>query len=188
VKSSPSIEPVKTEPTPWRKMELLAAEAEKWLGVREHGSNRGKEVEMFQREVDGKANGEAWCMSFCQFCVAEVDRRLAAEYEVYTKSEIYRTEHCLTCWNKTGDHLKVRPGAKSIGMMIIWQYFKGGKGTANGHVGIIHDVLTNGDIITVEGNTKDRNMVVRDGDGVYLMRRQIQYNGNFRVVGILRPW
>ena len=37
------------------KQYMLVAEAKKWLWVREHGTNRGKEVEMFQREVDGKA-------------------------------------------------------------------------------------------------------------------------------------
>ena len=42
----------------------LIEEAEKTLGITEHGGeNCGAEVEEFQRTVDGRAQGEAWCMS-----------------------------------------------------------------------------------------------------------------------------
>jgi len=41
---------------------LLVHEAKRWVRFTESGGdNRGQVVEMFQRAVDGKAQGEAWC-------------------------------------------------------------------------------------------------------------------------------
>jgi hypothetical protein len=184
------VAPAPVEPDPDEKMRMLAEEAEKWLWVREKGHNRGTEVEMFQREVDNKARGEPWCMSFVQFCVGQVDRRLAEKYDNYTPSKMFKTEHCLTCWNKT-DH-SFRAGLDedvlSPGMVIIWQYIMNGKPTSSGHVGIVFSGSDGFNFMTVEGNTHDQTSIVREGDGVYLVRRNLDNRGSFRVKGILRPW
>lgn len=192
----PAPPPVKPDPpkepilfTSKTKQSSLVSEAEKWLSVREKGSpNHGPDVEMFQKEVDGKAQGEPWCMAFAQFCIAQVDRALGPKAAFYRKSWIYRTEHCLTCWDRSPSGARAMLHEIEPGMLVIWQFYKDGKATTNGHVGIVHSIVSKGEIMTIEGNTQDRSHVVREGDGVYLMRRKIQYDGSFRLKGILRPW
>jgi hypothetical protein len=184
--------PINIEPTISQvyreKRMMLTAEAKKWLWVREHGSNRGAEIEMFQREVDGKAVGEAWCLSFLQFCVNQVDRDYSKKYgKDPLPNWLYPTEHCLTLWNKTGVSSRITDDLYP-GLILVWQYWENGKQTTRGHVGVIMEVLSDTDFITIEGNTADRKSVVREGDGVYMMRRTVSRNGNFRLKGFISPW
>ena len=171
------------------KSRMLIAEAERWLNVREKGKNKGPEVEMFQRAVDGKASGEAWCAAFVCFCVQQVDRIYDAVYGTAKSlpAQIYMTEHCLTMWNKTPEiariDLSLHPG-----LICIWQHYKEGQGTAAGHMGIVKDPLDGDQFISIEGNTENHNSVSREGDGVYTMRRRISHKGKLRIKGFLNPW
>lgn len=153
--------------------ELLIEEARKWIGVREiGGENRGPEVERFQKAVDGKAQGEPWCMAFVQFCLMEITRG---------PIEIPVSEHCLTVWNRTPIRQRLfRPVPGSI---MIWRF---GDTTA-GHVGIV--TRSEDDYVwTVEGNTGPGAGVVREGDGVYERVRLRQGSDAMRVVGWVWPW
>lgn len=172
------------------KCSMLVKEAEKWVGVKERGHNKGPEVEMFQKEVDGKAQGEPWCMSFVQFCINQVDRDFKKTYPDANRypNWLYKTEHCLNCWNRTATEARINHDLHP-GSVIIWQHFKNNKATSAGHVGIIRKVLANGDVETIEGNTKHRSgSVVREGDGVFIMKRRLSYSGSFRIKGFLKPW
>lgn len=134
--------------------------AEFYIGVLEAGgANRGPMVEQFQKAVDGKAQGEPWCMAFAQFCIAKV-------MEVHGgRSRVFKTEHCLTAWQKS------EPAARIVkpepGDLVIWQHGNG----PSGHVGIVKNaVWTTPDssgLWTVEGNTGPGGGIVREGDGVY---------------------
>jgi hypothetical protein len=170
------------------KREMLVKQAEKWVGIKERGKNRGKEVEMFQKEVDGKAQGEPWCLSFVQYCVNQVDRDLAGKGNRNTANNLYKTEHCLTCWHKTSVANRIEKDQLQSGMIVIWQYFRNGHETASGHVGIVKEILNDDEILTIEGNTSDRNSIIREGEGVFEMNRKLKYDGNFRVKGFLTPW
>jgi lysozyme family protein len=170
-----STKPVEPKPTTSIEQTLIA-EAKKWIGIHEiGGNNKGPDVERFQKAVDGKASGEPWCMSFCQFCVKET------EAVVGKHSLIFRSEHCLTVWRRSPSSLRsTKPVA---GSLVIWQH-----GTSeNGHTGIVTDVSSDGKTFqTVEGNTSDSSGVNREGDGVYANTRSIGGNGDMKVVGFLR--
>lgn len=157
--------------------EDLIAQAAKWTGVRETGANKGPEVEMFQKAVDGKARGESWCMAFVQFCLQQVE----ALHNVRTN--VFSSEHCLTVWNNTPFVLRaVRP---SPGSIVIWQH-----GTSsNGHTGIVTLVDDSRDTFTtIEGNTSSGAGVVRDGDGVYVRTRSLHPTGGMHIVGFINPF
>lgn len=159
----------------------LIAEALRHTAVRERGgANRGKEVEEFQRAVDGKASGEAWCMCFVQFCVKK------AEEALNRHSDIARSEHCLTVWNNTPIIMRRRKPAP--GLIVIWKH----DGTSNGHTGIITHVDPNGIMNTVEGNTGGgataQSAVVREGDGVYRRARSVNGSGSMKIVGYIDPF
>lgn len=170
------------------KRKMLVIEARKWLWVRESGHNRGAEVERFQREVDGKATGEPWCAGFAAFCVNQVDRDYKIKYgKDPLPNWLCPTEHCLTLWNKTDIRSRISDEIYP-GSLIIWQFWKNGKPTSSGHVGVVIEWLGGNYFMSIEGNTKDRDRVVREGDGVHMMRRMVSKSGNFRLKGIISPW
>ncbi|MBD2102194.1 CHAP domain-containing protein [Leptolyngbya sp. FACHB-261] len=153
----------------------LVAVATSYVGVEERGPNRGKEVEMFQKAVDGKAQGEPWCMGFVQFCIKTV------EASTRSQSKIFRSEHCLTVWEKSPKDLRLaRP---EPGCLIIWRHGNSSKG----HVGFVEKVKADGkNFTTVEGNTGGGSGVEREGDGVYRKSRDIDGAGSMKVAGFLR--
>lgn len=154
---------------------LLIAEAKKWVGVHEiGGNNRGSQVEIFQKAVDGKASGEAWCMAFVQFCIKQVEQSQGI------KSSIIKSEHCMTTWRGSEkSRCPAQPGS-----VIIWRHGT----TDNGHTGIVVSVNADGSINTIEGNTSDGTGVNRDGDGVYSRKRNAVKEGDMIVQGFLKPF
>jgi uncharacterized protein (TIGR02594 family) len=156
----------------------VVAQAQKFIGVREKGGpNRGKEVEMFQKAVDGKAEGEPWCMAFVQFCVEQVEAATGFD------SQLFRTEHCLTTWLKTP--VGLRTMKPEPGCIVLWQHGR----TSNGHTGIVTKVLSDKAAIrTVEGNTGSGSAVVREGDGVYERERSMNGSGDMHILGYIKPF
>lgn len=148
----------------------LVEVAQKYVGVKEKGGdNKGPEVERFQKAVDGKAQGEPWCMAFVQFCIKEAK----------LQSKIFESEHCLTVWNKTPKEQRLKEPVP--GCLVIWQYGD----TTNGHVGIVTAVFKNS-IHTIEGNTGDGKGIVREGDGVYARNRSRAGSQQMKILGYLK--
>lgn len=122
--------------------------ARKYVGIKETGgNNQGELIQKFQKAVDGVAQGEPYCLGFCQFVANEV----CEHYEV--TNPLFKTEHCQTLFDKTQPIY--RRAIASEGTIFI----KKNRTSMNGHAGI----NTNGG--TIEGNTNDGTS--RDGDGVY---------------------
>lgn len=154
------------------KRELLIIEASKWIGIRETGENKGPEVEMFQKAVDGHANGQSWCMCFVQYCLSQVGG-----------SELFTSSHCLTVWNNSPKDLRL--AKPEPGSVMIWRK----KRSSQGHTGIVIQVLDDMKVVTVEGNTGPMSIVSREGDGVYRKVRSTRpVTGQLDVVGWLKPW
>lgn len=168
------------------KTALLVHEARRWVGVKEvGGDNKGPQVEEFQKAVDGKAVGEPWCMAFVQFCVKRVDDFVTGLGSASDRSPLRQTEHCLTLWHSTPEVFRCHP---EMGAIIIWRQIKDGVRTANGHAGIITEVMPNRVVRTVEGNTGDGLGIIRNGDGVYERTRNLGLTGSMEYVGCIRPW
>lgn len=168
------------------KEQMLIQEAKRWVGITEQGgNNRGQLVELFQRAAGGLAKGESWCMSFAQYCIQEVDASVVHALVLGCsdkKSQLFKSEHCLTVWNKS-QALKI--GAPKPGSLCIWQHGQ----TASGHVGIVVDVNADGSIMTVEGNTSSaEGGNQREGDGVWLKCRNLNAVGSLRLKGFLGVW
>jgi uncharacterized protein (TIGR02594 family) len=156
----------------------LIEEAKKWIGTKEDkskGDNKGKEVEMFQRAVDGVAAGEPWCMAFVQFCIKKIEE----QYKI--QCLVFKSEHCMTVFSKSQQKIVKKPQA---GDLVIWRFGN----TMNGHVGIIENVLSDGRLQTIEGNTSDSQSVDRNGDGVFRKNRSATGSDSMKVVGFIRPF
>lgn len=153
----------------------IAEEARKWIGVKEEGGdNRGPQVEIFQRAVDGIARGESWCAGFGFYCLGDVERRHGV------KSRVHRSERVLDVWEKSPDDMKqMTPGP---GYFACWIYGLG----PNGHLEIVQNDITTKDFKTVGGNTGDGSGVVREGDGVYERIRSLSPQGKMRLLGFIK--
>lgn len=158
---------------------LFGLAAESCVGIRENGgSNKGPMVELIQKTI-GRAEGEPWCMSFVQTCLAY------AELKTGVKSPVIPSEHCRTTWTATAKSLRVkaRPGRYAI---VVWGY----EGKSSGHVGIVLEAAYRNNVgttfTTVEGNTNGRGE--REGDGVYFKTRDWFRTGSLVRLGFLKPF
>lgn len=149
--------------------------AKKYIGTKEQGGdNRGPLVEMFQKAVNGKAERESWCMCFVQYCILQL------EIQNNVKSKVFKSEHCLTVWNKSPKELRLKE--PQVGCLIIWQFAN----SISGHVGIVTKV-NKATVETIEGNTSGSSVsVVREGDEVAAKVRSKTGSKAMKVIGYLK--
>lgn len=153
----------------------LVSIASQYVGVKEvGGDNQGPQVSLFQSAVDGKAQGESWCMGFVFYCIKELETKVPT-----LKSNLFMSEHCLTVWNKTPVAQRLKE--PEVGCIVIWQF----ENSSSGHTGIVTKV-TKAQIETIEGNTGDGAEVNRNGDGVYKRTRLKAGSKKMKIVGYLK--
>lgn len=173
------------------KTDLLLWLAGNLVGTQEvGGANKGALVERFQKAVDGKAQGESWCLAFLQFCIREVDA-LGLAHGDMSGSPLPRSEWVKLFWESAPIPLKRKPTeAPDPGMLIVWrQYGANGQPTDKGHIGLVTGIdPATSHVLTIEGNTSGGAGLNRDGDGVYRRSRNPQGDGPLRVVGYLKVW
>ena len=155
------------------------------MGVTEVGGNNlGAIVEKFQKVVDNRAQAEPWCCAFVQFCLQQVDALGDRVFEWPDSHKIWKSEHCLTMWNRSPDGCK--SGEPKPGSVVVWERFRDGQ-PGTGHTGIVmsYDPV-NKVMYTVEGNVNGPGGGL---DGVYLRERPLRLEvGGFRLKGFLEPW
>jgi lysozyme len=127
---APKSENKREEPKPGisaadKATQKLLETARQYIGVKEQAKNSGPEVEKFQKAVDGKAQGEPWCMSFTQFAIK------SAESATKVDSKVFSSEHCLTVWNRSPKELRM--SQPKPGSLVIWRHGN----SSSGHVGIV---------------------------------------------------
>jgi len=155
----------------------LVLEARRWIGVKERGGdNKGPEVEIFQRVVDGIARGEAWCACWVQMCMAMVSWREGA------LSLVHRSESVREIWE--GTPVICRVGVPQPGDLILWR-----KGeTRQGHIEIVSLVISKIVVEAISGNTGPGAGIVREGDGIYAKKRDLRGAGEMKLLGFIRPF
>lgn len=151
--------------------DILVEVANDTVGARESGgNNRGKEIEKFQKFVDGIASGEPWCMGWMQWVVGQV----CEFYDI--PHTLFKSEHCLTVWTRTPE--KYRRTEPKRGYAVIFR----SKGLS-GHVALCTSENVFAAFGTIEGNTNKQGS--REGDGVYRKIRHVDENGALRIVGYI---
>lgn len=75
------------------------------------------------------------------------------------------------------------------GYITIWEHLRNGRPTELGHAGIVVGGCDDGTFLSVEGNTWPGAKVQREGDGVFLKSRAMNFTaGPMRLKGFLRAW
>lgn len=171
---------VKT-PGPISKKAAEDACAKEVLSVREDGANAGTFVERYLSAV-GLDAGNPWCMAFVVLRLIKAAHSLA----LTIPSQMPRTGSTVVFsnWGKSKSWFIKRAdlelGRTKIQEGDIVFYFFAAKGRI-AHTGIVVDATSNNDFKTVEGNTSSgiKDVVDRDGQGVYMKQRSISSLGLF---------
>lgn len=121
-------------------------------------SNWGKHVQKYLKSV-GITYPAAWCMAFVYWCVNEACK------EVGVKNNLIVTGGVLKQWNEIAPRFKATQPKR--GCIFIMDYGKG-----LGHTGIVENILPDGKIATIEGNTNDEGS--REGYEVARRTRNIE--------------
>lgn len=171
---------VKT-PGPISKKAAEDACAKEVLSVREDGANAGTFVERYLSAV-GLGAGNPWCMAFIVLRLVKAAHSLA----LTIPNEMPRTGSTVifSNWGKNKSWF-IKRADLELGRAIIQEgdivfYFFATKGRI-AHTGIVVEADSNNDFKTVEGNTSSglKDVVDRDGQGVYMKQRSISSLGLF---------
>jgi hypothetical protein len=171
---------VKT-PGPISKKAAEDACAKEVLSVREDGANSGTFVERYLSAV-GLGAGNPWCMAFVVLRLVKAAHSLAFTIP----NEMPRTGSTVVFsnWGKNKSWW-IRRADLELGRARIQEgdivfYFFATKGRI-AHTGIVVEADSNNDFKTVEGNTSSglKDVVDRDGQGVYMKQRSISSLGLF---------
>lgn len=167
-----------------QKKYFLVLEARRWVGMTEvGGNNKGQLVEMWQKSVDNVAMQESWCMAFVQAMLMWTDRVFWDVHHVKPFTHVFKSEHCMTVWNKTPKEF--RSSIPVVGSIAIWNK----KGTAQGHTGIVSAALPSArKFLCIEGNTGPGDGVEREGQGVFEKSRSTDGAGEMELLGFIVPW
>lgn len=151
------------------------------VGIHEVGGNNDGPVIRMYQSVIGKAEKEPWCLSFLQWLVREIDKKMG------TKTSLFATESTQLLFKDTPKECRLH--LPEPGCILVWQKYKDETPLSIGHVALVTEVLNSDYVLTVEGNTAPGDGIQREGDGVYMKRRYVnQHTGYMRVRGFLSPW
>lgn len=140
----------------------LAAIARQFVGQRERPGNTGWLDADFEADMKGVGwkRGQAWCAYFVRLCVRLAQGKLVDK----TSASAVTTYRNYKAAGLAGDE----PRVDSI---AVWQSWKNGKATPQGHVAIVEKVdSATRTMSCIEGNTDGSGG--REGDGVY---RKVRY-------------
>jgi hypothetical protein len=156
------------------------------VGVREAtGKNDGRMIELIQDTVGG-ADRAPYCMSGYQTLLA------FAEELTGIKSPLIATELCTALWydtKKNKPDLIVR-GLPAPGAAALWRDIKKGKPAISGHVECVtaaYNTAWEGIGFNTSGSAYPGGPVVREGNGVYLTKRDYSDKPNRELLGFIKP-
>lgn len=120
----------------------------------------------------GHKDGEAWCCYFAEAVFVETLRSLFSASTVQTFQNFKDAGYEIT-------------DIPQVGSLVIWQRYKDGKATWQGHAGIVSKVNQDGSFQTIEGNTNSSGS--REGDSVQEKNRSnIKTDNGLNVLGFIK--
>lgn len=145
-----------------KRTEKAVAWADALVGIREHGNNKGADVEEITEFAGlGDQGGYAWCAMFVYYILRKAG---IAEKDLPKRGPCAAVRNWVSWAERNG---RLRDQAKR-GRLFYWL----NDGGRTGHIGICIGPSVLGVIRTIEGNT-DGEKGSREGDGSYKRTRTI---------------
>jgi hypothetical protein len=151
-------------------MREAAEIARQYIGQKEITDNAGFLDKEFEKKITncGFEKGQAWCAYF-----AELVWKEAFPAKFYNFSKLFSAGAIRTWDNFMKDDGFICDRTPETGAVIIWQHYKDGEPTWQGHAGIL-DYIDGEFMVTIEGNTNASGG--REGIEVAEKRRRINFN------------
>lgn len=154
--------------------------AKKYVGMKESSGNKFEENSILGQVLHkaGQKDGEAWCAYFAEavFCEAYPDKNPVLR-KLFSASAVQTYKNFVEAGFRHGT-------IPAAGDLVIWQKYKDGKETWQGHAGIVTMVNSDGSFYSVEGNTNSGGS--REGDSVQeKLRKQIKTDNGLNVLGFV---
>jgi hypothetical protein len=150
--------PDATAPSDFLREALSFAQTQVGVMEKPPGSNKGPEVQAYQKSV-GIPAGTFWCAAFVYFCFDEAAKKLGMT------NPVFKTGGCLHHWNNSSAK-KVKAAAARDDPSLVkpGHIFIIDHGQGHGHTGIVKRV-EGGRLITIEGNSNPNGS--SNGIGVF---------------------
>ena len=162
----------------------IVSYADEYIGKQEIKGNMGFKDPEFEEKMKsvGFQDGYAWCCLFAELCWVE-------EYRDFNKDSSIINEEFSAGTVRTFRHFKSlgwTSKTPEVGDVVIWQTHKDGRAKTTGHAAIVVNILTNGYIETIEGNTNSKGG--REGIEVAKKKRKIDFDNNngLRILGFIK--
>lgn len=154
--------------------------AKKYIGQKEGAGNKFDENTPLGKILKeaGHKDGEAWCCYFAEAVFCESFPAQNAELrKLFSASTIQTFQNFKEAGYEVTDIPKV-------GSLVIWQRYKDGKPTWQGHAALVTKVNPDGSFQTIEGNTNSAGS--REGDSVQeKVRKIIRTENGLNVLGFV---
>jgi hypothetical protein len=134
--------------------------AKKYLAQKEMPGNVFVESTPLGRLIKkaGQKDGEAWCAYFVEGVFVEAYPERAEQFSrLFSASAVKTFDNFKNAKFTTGRKPKV-------GDIVIWQRYKDGKATWQGHAGLVSQIINENTFKSIEGNTNSAGS--REGDSV----------------------
>jgi hypothetical protein len=148
--------------------------AKKFIGQKENTGNVFDENTPLGKILKeaGQKDGEAWCCYFTEAVFVETFRALFSASTIQTFQNFKDAGYEIT-------------DVPKVGSLVIWQRYKDGKATWQGHAGIVSKVNQDGSFSSIEGNTNSAGS--REGDSVQEKNRSlIKTDNGLNVLGFVK--
>lgn len=126
--------------------------ARKYLGKTEKPGNAGFHDAEFERKMTevGFMKTHAWCAYFAELVAKEAIPAKFAEFDrLFSGSAVTTFNNFMNAGYKASSF-------PQVGNLVIWQRFNDGKAHWSGHAGIVDEVISPTQFVSIEGNTNDR--------------------------------
>lgn len=163
-------------------MSKVVEVAKKYLGQSELEGNVFTEATELGRRLkaSGHKDGEAWCAYFAEsvFCEAFPEKETGLR-KTFSAGAVKTLDN----FRAAGYTIFDKP---SVGALVIWQRYKNGEASWQGHAGIVIELLDGGAFLTIEGNTN--TVGSPEGTSVEIKTRSTKrVNTGLNVYGFVRP-
>lgn len=151
--------------------ETIVRTAQNFLGETEITGNQGFNDQEFENlmEAVGWDKGQAWCAYFCELVwkLSYINSQ-----DIVRNLDLIMSGSAMGTWNGFKKSLDWETStAAKPGSVVIWQSYKAGKPTWQGHAGIVESV-EDVNFTSIEGNTNDGG----GREGYIVARKVRKYN------------
>ena len=163
--------------------------ARSYQGQQEVRGNKGFKVKWFQKLMErmGWKKGQPWCAYLVEAVWKEAYGKFSADM-TSELDKLFSASAVQTFKNFNDSNRWHTSEIPVAGALAVWRYYKNGKPTWRGHIGVVEEMLSDNKIKTIDGNTNDGKS--REGYIVAPVERVVDFepkDSGLVMMGFIHP-